>query len=125
MITAEMPWPSKYLWPNRSRREHWATSGGARRKAKELATVLWISALKRREGLKTKHVELHVVAIPPDRRKRDLDNIIAACKPYIDGAQVAGAILDDCWIRSIRAEVQPPAKRGARVILSLKERDHA
>ncbi len=35
-------------------------------------------------------------------RKRDIDNLVSACKPYIDGLVQAGVISgDDCWSLSI------------------------
>jgi hypothetical protein len=33
----------------------------------------------------------------PDMRKRDTLNILASCKPYIDGLIDAGVIIDDSW----------------------------
>jgi len=47
----------------------------------------------------------------PDRRVRDLANMIQATKPAIDGIVDAGLIVDDKWtclsIGSVRAEVSP------------------
>lgn len=54
-------------------------------------------------------MRLHVLVHPPDRRRRDLDNLLkAAC----DVIQKAGVVTDDTWfhdIRILRGDVQKPA----------------
>ena len=48
------------------------------------------------------HLELFIDASPPDRRKRDLDNIL---KSLIDGLMHAGAYRDDSQIKTIVARM--------------------
>ena len=53
-------------------------------------------------------LQVWVECYPPDRRKRDLDNIK---KALLDALQHAGVYLDDCQIddlRSVRREVEKP-----------------
>jgi len=58
-----------------------------------------------------KHYRLWIDATPPDRRARDLDNLI---KPTSDLLKRAGVIEDDSKARAIIAmwAVEPPVKPG-------------
>lgn len=42
---------------------------------------------------------------PPDRRKRDLDNLLKCLQ---DSLQAAGLFFDDCQIRSLRLDMKEP-----------------
>lgn len=51
-----------------------------------------------KHGLAWRPVTRAVVSVAfglPDRRTRDLDNLIASCKPLLDGIVAAGALVDD------------------------------
>jgi len=59
-------------------------------------------------------VEMIVKVFPPDRRKRDLDNIL---KAVFDGIESAGIINDDSQVRRLRVELLDPG--GARLIVGI------
>ena len=52
--------------------------------------------------------------IPPDHRKRDLDNLI---KPVLDGLVAAGVMLDDSQVKVIYAEMLAPSETGACTVI--------
>lgn len=54
---------------------------------------------------------LHIAAGKPDKRRRDLDNLI---KPIGDLLQAAGVVTDDCLCQRVSAEWVPNFK-GVRV----------
>ena len=54
-------------------------------------------------------LEIWIKAYPPDRRKRDLDNIMKATQ---DSLQKGGAMFDDSQIKKLHAEMFKPEKPG-------------
>ena len=87
------PWPSSRLSGNN--RMDLRSLTADRRQAREVGYWLIKDA-----GLKLKSVplELHLVLMPPDRRRRDDDNVFAAFKSYRDG-MFRALELDDRLIR--------------------------
>lgn len=87
----ELPWPHRDLQPNS--RGHWRKRAAAAKKAKAYAH--WATLEQRRpEPLPTGKLLLMIDFVPPDRRRRDDDNLIASFKSYRDGiAQALG--IDD------------------------------
>ena len=104
MITVRLPWPPKELSPNA--RVHWARKAGVSQKYRQDARVLTLCEKKR-------HIEatcLHLTFCPPDKRRRDLDNMLASIKPGIDG--IADALGVDDQHFSLRLERGEPTKGG-------------
>lgn len=66
-----------------------------------------------REKRPTGELRVHITIQPPDRRKRDLDNVI---KCTLDALQKAGAIRDDADIVYLVAKKLPPMKGGGMVV---------
>ena len=94
MMTIILPWPDSALSPNSHL--HWRHKEPARVLAIQTAFVL---------AKKVKwpyppgaDIMLHLVLCPPDRRRRDWDNLVASCKFYQDGFCAAWGI-DDSQIR--------------------------
>ena len=67
-------------------------------------------------GIKTMPgpIALHGVFYPPDRRRRDLDNV--GGKVLIDALQNAGLFYDDCQIKRICLEMREPMENGWCVV---------
>jgi crossover junction endodeoxyribonuclease RusA len=63
-------------------------------------------------------LSVQVIACPPDRRKRDLDNLP---KALLDALQHGGAYLDDSQIDRLEVE-RGSVVPGGKVIVVLKER---
>ncbi len=108
-----LDWPDPCLMPNRKNGRHWASTHKAKREATACA---WFEATQR--GIEdiagAPAYELVVEFYPPDRRKRDMDNLLAALKPAIDGiAHALGA--DDSGF-SYRLSMAEPQKPGAVLV---------
>ena len=71
-------------------RSHWAV----RKKATDTAHALVADKLRVPPKIAAT-VALHLHFYLPDKRRRDLDNLIGAVKPYIDGLVLAGLLRDD------------------------------
>ncbi len=54
-------------------------------------------------------ITLFIRAYPPDKRKRDLDNIL---KPVLDSLTEAGIYVDDSQVADLRIQRFRPSKRG-------------
>lgn len=84
-----LPWPDKSLSPNA--RKHWAALAGAKKKAREAAHYATLEALGVRAGdaraslAGEGRIALTVTFYPPDKRRRDDDNMVAAFKASRDG----------------------------------------
>ena len=97
--------PPRELSPNA--RLHWARLRKAKAAAKEELVALLIEQGCVQDPL-WERAHLKVTFVAADKRRRDLDNLIAACKPWIDGlVGVNGVIVDDAYDRlSIEASYQ-------------------
>ncbi len=104
------PWPSSALSPNA--RGHWAVKAQAVKAAKSLAFY----ATKESKVLPLTNFRL--VYCPPTNRARDLDNLIASSKAYLDGMALAWGVNDSTFRFTAEiGEIVP----GGRVIVEASE----
>lgn len=104
----ELPWPpsvNHYWRPGRDRRG---------RPARYLTTAARdykaiVCALCGRKSAFSGRVSVRVLAYPPDRRTRDLDNLL---KSLFDSISGAGVIVDDCQIDEIHVRRESVHKGG-------------
>ena len=115
--TVEMPAGMKLLSMNG--RLHWSEQ---RRRASDLKAAAWACA----KAAKIPPLESAFIAIeyqPPDKRRRDHDNIPAASgKHCIDGIVAAGVLRDDCppHVSGLSYGIGEPYPRG-RLVLHIRE----
>ena len=109
-----LPFPDSALMPNESQGKHWAVTRPARNKAKSDAFYLTKQA-----GWQGRDVSgcLKITFYCPDRRKRDLDNLIHAMKPALDGVARAIGIDDSNFKPLLSDSCVADSKAGARVEL--------
>lgn len=88
-----LPWPLKELSPNF--RGHWSAISKAKASYRKACCVLALEAGFRQAFIKPVSVHLHFV--PPDRRSRDWDNLIASMKAGLDGLADAMGVDDKHW----------------------------
>lgn len=93
MIRIELPYPDKDLNPNA--RLHWAKLAKAKNTAREYACVMTMARLQEANVTFKAPVSVAIQFYPPDRRKRDDDNVIASFKAYRDGIADALGIDDN------------------------------
>ena len=114
MIRFTLPWPPKGLSPNA--RNHWAKTAKLKRAYREACRWQAIG----QEGAKFDAgavLSVRLTFHPPDRRKRDWDNLIASMKSGLDGLADALGVDDSRWRISfdvseqiggmVKVEVQP------------------
>lgn len=93
-----LPWPPKELSPNA--RVHWAKKSKA---AKQYRAECYL--LTKKAGIAAPDGDEILFAlefVPPDRRKRDDDNLLASCKALRDGVADALGIDDNRFITQLR-----------------------
>ena len=105
-MIVELPWPPRALWPNS--RNHWSAISRVKRTYREAA---WALSLEARETMPQARLAVHLTFCPPDARRRDLDNMIAAMKAGLDG--LADAIGVDDRHFALSAEVGEVTPNGA------------
>lgn len=114
MIVVSLPWPPKELSPNA--RLHWAQRRGYVKKSREWARLACLSAGACHLGWQRARVSITFRA--PDRRARDIDNMLASAKSSLDGVADATGIDDRHW--SIEINRGEPVK-GGEVLVCLEE----
>jgi Holliday junction resolvase RusA-like endonuclease len=88
-----LPFPDSSLNPNRKNGKHWSVTNKAKNTAKEYAYYATREARERfKSEIDIKVLEIYFIA--PDKRKRDLDNLLASAKNSIDGICLALGIDD-------------------------------
>jgi len=115
LIEFSLSWPDSALMPNRSIGRHWGARHSAKATAKEAAALL----ARKWRGVLPESAALAVVITlePPDRRARDVDNLLAALKPSIDGLAQGLGINDAQICRMVIDRLAPTP--GGRVTISV------
>lgn len=99
-MTVVVPWPVRDLW--RNNKPHWAAEARAKKKARALTYYAALNA-KVSAG-----ENITVTFHPPDKRRRDRDNMIAAIKGHLDGLSDALGIDDSRFnLKFEFGDVQP------------------
>ena len=117
MITITLPWPHKGLSPNA--RKHWRAKASLVKEARlEGALIVKNKSLSAGADYQGK-LQATLLFSPPDNAYRDLDNMVASMKAYIDGVCDALAIND----RQITKQVAEKSKKcaGGKVVLTLEK----
>jgi len=93
-IEMSLPWPNKSLSPNA--RVHRMARAKLVKVQRKQATYLALEAgAKRLRGAPKMSVDLTMC--PPDRRRRDWDNVIGSLKGAFDGLADASGVDDSLW----------------------------
>jgi Holliday junction resolvase RusA-like endonuclease len=117
MIVVVLPFPDKRLNPNQSKGMHWASTSALRKSARTGAWALTRAAASKTpwygiERRKDEAIPLTITFVQPDRRARDRDNLLAACKPALDG--VADALqINDVQFEPVTIRREYGAKPGS------------
>lgn len=102
-----LPWPDKTLHPNA--RPHWAKKAAAVKKAR--ADAHWLTWSHVGRNLRWAGARVSVTFNPPDKRRRDIDGMIASHKAAQDGIADAIGVDDSKFELSYR--IGEPVKGGA------------
>lgn len=114
MTPMEMPWPPKELNPNA--RVHWSVKA---KHSKWYRTECHLLTLKAGIKAPTGKLVLALEFVPPDRRARDDDNLIAAFKAGRDGIAAALGLNDGQFMTEPRMSTE--TCKGGMVRVTLRE----
>lgn len=118
MTTITLPWPPSVntYWRHPSKGalagRHLISEKGRAYRASVQAECL-LSRVQKREG----RLQVVITACPPDRRQRDLDNLL---KGLLDALTHGGAWQDDSQIDDLRI-VRGPVRVGGTVSVQIQE----
>lgn len=117
MAEIVLPWPSKLLSPNA--RIHWARKAAVVKQTRRDAWLLTCHAFGRSLSLRgSNRVAVSMTFCPPDKRRRDRDNLIASMKAATDG--IADALgVDDS--RFVCTYAMGNVVKGGGVLVSVAE----
>lgn len=104
MITIELPWPPSvnHYWRHTKNGHYISLEGSIYRE-----TVFWSTASFRNRFSAQERLSVYIDAFPPDKRKRDLDNIL---KSLLDALQKSGVYQDDSQIDNLTIVRKLPLK---------------
>jgi crossover junction endodeoxyribonuclease RusA len=102
------PWPPKELSPNA--RTHWARKA---RFTKAYRTECWALTRQAKAAIDfVGPIQVSLTFCPPDRRQRDLDNMLASVKAALDGMALALDVNDKLFSLSLRVADHVEGTRG-------------
>jgi crossover junction endodeoxyribonuclease RusA len=93
MITLTLPWPPSSLSPNA--RQHWRAH--AKAKASYRTACAYHARMQGAKQIEAQRMAVRLRFVPPDRRRRDLDNLIASMKSGLDGLADVLGVDDSRW----------------------------
>lgn len=110
-----LPWPDRHLLPNRRRGKRLFDSGIIA-EHRGWARIAAIEQGSRKIIIPSDHVlSCKIQFHPPDNRRRDLDGMLSAIKPFLDG--IADALgINDRQINPLILERLEPVRNGEVVI---------
>ncbi|WP_417834728.1 RusA family crossover junction endodeoxyribonuclease [Thalassospira xiamenensis] len=110
----KLPWPPKELNPN-ARLHHHAL---ARAKAAYKAACGWEMKAQGVKKLSASALHVSLTFYPPDRRHRDLDNMLSSMKAGLDALSAAVGVDDSLW--SITIKKAP--ETGGFVLINVEQK---
>lgn len=112
-MIVRLPFPPSELMPNRSKGVHWAALSKVREKYRNDAFNLAKATPRAEYG--DGNIPVSIVFSTPDRRGRDLDNLLASIKHGLDG--IAAALgLDDRRFKPLLVDSVLGEKPGCVIV---------
>jgi Holliday junction resolvase RusA-like endonuclease len=111
-----LPFPAKELFPNKKNGKHWGATNAIKVAQKD--TAFWLTrAEQKKTGWKDEsgNIPISLLFLTPDRRKRDVDNMLAASKSILDGISLALEV-DDCRFRPVLLDWVLGPKEGGLIV---------
>lgn len=115
-MSVTIPWPHKDLSPNA--RKHRMAIVGLRKAAR--ADAAWCCKAAKMNFAHLADVGLHlrITFNPPDKRRRDLDNMLASIKSQLDGVSDVIGVDDSRWGLTLR---RGDVVKGGSVVIEVVE----
>lgn len=113
-FTITLPFPDSALFPNRSNGRHWSVRQRCAKEAREWA---YMESKEQARRLATSDAALSVkiLVYPPDKRNRDVDGLLSALKPSLDGI-AQGLGVNDKRFNPVSIRRMQPVADGAVVV---------
>lgn len=111
-LTIRLPWPDTSLMSNRKNGKHWLSSHAAKVRARESAFFAAKEALGRNSLTATGQMPVSITWVAPNRIRRDLDGLLSAEKPRLDGIAAALGIDDSQFMPLILDRALDAEKKG-------------
>jgi len=109
----ELPWFPQACRPNYRSRSHWPRTN-AMKKTRQWGYAAALAAA--RPYIISERIELLLTFYPPSTRAHDKDNLLAACKGYLDGIAQAWNVNDSAF--DPRVQIGEPVK-GGKIVVTL------
>lgn len=111
-LTIRLPWPDTSLMANRRNGKHWLASHGAKVRARETAFFAAKAALGQNRLAAGGQVPVSITWVAPNKVRRDLDGLLSAEKPRLDGIAAALGIDDSQFMPLILDRALDSEKKG-------------
>ena len=116
MIEVTLPWPHRDLSPNA--RAHYQEKAKKVKRYRADSKLLCTGLVQATAGV-PESVHATLTFHPPDKRRRDMDNMLASLKPGLDGVVDAIGVDDSKWTLTLQRGEPVP---GGCVHISVEER---
>ena len=83
-LTIILPWPDSRLMPNRKNGRHWGGTQEAKVRARQDGYFAALASLNGSKWPSDEKTHVRITYVEPNRIKRDLDNLLAASKHFLD-----------------------------------------
>ncbi|MDB5887036.1 MAG: hypothetical protein JWR74_3207 [Polaromonas sp.] len=94
-LVAELPWPPAELNPNRKNGKHWSSTHAIKTRYLSDCRLLVVQAMQAAGYVPPAGVlALTITFAAPDKRRRDVDNLLASLKSGLDGVSQALGVDD-------------------------------
>lgn len=116
MLIIKLPFPNPALMPNRKNGTHWTKTNAAKERQFSDARILTMATLAVTGAQEwSERIPVSILYLMPDKRHRDLDNLLACSKSQIDG--IANALgIDDKRFCPILIDKVLGDKAGAVIV---------
>lgn len=111
-----LPWPPKGTSPN-VRHSHWSKRASATRGYR--LACMWTAAEQKIKPMRAGKVKARITFHAPDKRPRDIDNMLASIKAAIDAVAKTIEVDDSKW--SLVLERGMPKPKLGEVVIELEE----
>lgn len=113
----KLPWPDPKLMPNRKNGKHWAITQAAKVRRRDMAWALTREAMQKEAFLPMDGnlLPVSLTFYPPSYIRRDLDGLLGALKPDMDGIAKALGV-DDQFFEPITLARGSKVKDGMVVV---------
>lgn len=115
MTEITLSWPHRSLWPN-SRIDRRAATSHRQTQKREAWALTTQAVAKFRRPTRDQFRHINITFHPPDKIRRDLDNMLASIKAGLDGVSDALGVDDSEWTITIK---KGDVRKGGAVVVQL------